>query len=269
MRLFALVSLLALGLVPTSPASALLVNNGLAPPGHNVFDSGQLDDFLHVRNVGCGDPADAITLSPCASPGAPTGALLDGAILIAGILFVGDTSTATLAGGEVGQAYALGSASLTMTGGDVVGLFAVGTSVPFQPGIVLVADSASALITGGRMGNVWAGGQGMLTMTGGSFDHHFGATKFVAVDEGTLVLVGSQFAIDGAPVAPGAISLANGLSLSGVFESGEAFDGTFRRESGASILLVLPEPAAGATLGAAVLGLVAFARRATGAPGSD
>lgn len=248
------VGLWAVAVALAGPAGALVVNNGFAPPLQNVFDAPSFTETLVVRNVDCnGEPPLPQFTSPppaCPSPGAPTAARVDGAGPV--VVSTSETSSASIASGEVGFVFSYGSSSIVIEGGAVVGLPSSGVS-----GVVLARDASSVLVTGGVIGSLAAGGVASATITGGSFNtllHPSDEGFLSAAGQGQLFVVGSGFAIDGVPVGLGPVAAATGL-LSGTFASGESFAAQFEREDQGELILVVPEPASAALSGPFLLAL--------------
>jgi hypothetical protein len=111
--LLATVALLVV--LPGASQADVLINNGLdcSNAGNVINDNIHPNDYVYVRNVGCGMP---IPWDPCASPGDATEVcLVDGGAVLD--LLTQDSSTITVSGGTVRILGAADSSTITMSGG--------------------------------------------------------------------------------------------------------------------------------------------------------
>jgi sulfatase modifying factor 1 len=146
-----------------------------------------------------------------------------------------DSSTVTLSGGSVGHLEAKDSSTVTLRGGEVGGYLIAddASSVVMSGGSVIrlqASDTSSVILSGGSVRDfVVAEGSSRVTMRGGSVQGvytFFG--DLLADDSSRFTIIGTDFAVDGVPVAYGPISATEGR-LTGTLASGEPLDNDFCR----------------------------------------
>jgi hypothetical protein len=235
---------------------AVVINNGLAPPSpDNVIDDSLLaGDGIYVRNVGCGTPA-GFEASPCASPGAPTEALLtDGGDV--STFYIMDTSIGRIDGGLVtSQAQTHGSATLVMEGGTVVNYLGAHGAGRTE----LHAGDVQGFLSAAEFSTVaWYGGT-----VGG---------QIRANNNARLLIHGHDFAVDGTPVPYGDLDSHWVGQLTGTLFSGEAIDNRFIHRgyvgspsSLTGMITLVPEPGTGVLLGVGLALAAVSGRRHRGA----
>lgn len=240
-----LLSMCSVSLALGSPAFAILINNGLAPPNpQNVIDhflTSDVFDTVDVHDRFC-TPSD-----DCSNPSGPT-------------------TVAIVDGGVASNVLVYGNSHVDMSGGEVHGLYLAAT------------DDASIIMSGGVVHSILeATGRASIELAGGYVDFQVRAddSSYLAIAGGTIggssiadirvlgsaliEIFGSDFAIDGIPVGFGDVSALTG-QLTGTLGSGELIDNDFEHVLGAGTirLMPIPEPGAGLLLAA---GLIALARR--------
>jgi len=244
---------LTLGGVQPATAVTILINNGLAPPNpENVIDDFLVMgtfDLVKVRNAGCGAAPGL-----CTAPGAPTTvAIVDGGVA-ANVLADG-SSHVDMQGGDVYGLFlaASGSASISMTGGNVH--------------FVLEAseDSQISFLGGYVEAQVRGFDAAHITIAGGSIGSGGAQAEIRTFNQALIEIIGSDFAIDGIPVAFGDISAASGR-ITGRLASGDLLDDRFERVSGQGTIRLIanPEPGTGLLVALGLLALGAARRRAPG-----
>ncbi|MEM7412941.1 MAG: thrombospondin type 3 repeat-containing protein [Myxococcota bacterium] len=250
--------LACLTLLGATSSSAVVINNGKAPPNpENVIDGGD-PVALWVRNARC-------TMTPCALPGRSTTAEITGSALITQvtvsessvlqitggridanafpIMTLHEQATLVALGGSVGRAVRLEDATRAVIDG---GVFEDSVSLgpgprypaPFAPelellsgdlaGGLLVFGNAVARIQGGRVNDVVARDDSVVQIFGGQIDGTgVSAGILTTADRGRIEVIGSDFAIDGQPIGFGLIP-TTGRALTGSFASGEPFSASVR-----------------------------------------
>jgi hypothetical protein len=164
-----------------------MINNGLAPPNPpNVIDY-QIEDFVYVRNVGCGVPNPA---DPCASPGGPTTVeLAEGGSSYE--VQVRDTSSLWVTGGS-GAVSARDSSTVIMTGGGgplfhlTLGGTSTGNLTGGETHNLVITDSSMASLAGIVTEGFSVSGSANVSMTAG------GAYGSSISDSAVLSLSGSS-----------------------------------------------------------------------------
>ena len=249
-------------LLAAAPASAIIINNGLAPPNPANVINTVIPESVLVYDSGSGAPT--------------TVELVDGGqVGDVGLerFEVFDSSNIQMSGGYVSDdIFTHDSATLFMTGGLVnSGVLAFDSSALFVSGGTIesglwVQDFATALISGGSVVSVTAAGA-IATVTGGS-----DLASFSARGEGTINIVGGSFIVNGIPVGFGEIPASFGKTgtLTGVLQSGEAFNASFTRaiDTGdpdnpiiTGRIVLVPEPSTALLLALGLVGITAGRRR--------
>jgi hypothetical protein len=226
---FALLAVVALH-AREAEAQYTVINNGLAPPNpDNVIDSSDPDLLTYVRNVGC-PPGGSLYHEPCPAPGAPTHVeIVDGASVTQGSCTSGDpslenaardTSRVTMSGGTNVCLTARDNARIDISGGSLGNVYAYDQSaIAFEggtlSGYLLVRNDATAKITGGSLVSVSTSSSVPMLVTGGS------PVRLLASPPGSHIVEGTNFEIDGVPVAYGEYTIYG--NLSGTWASGDTF----------------------------------------------
>lgn len=168
-------------------------------------------------------------------------------------------TTVTIKGGQISQP---GLNSHTIRGHfEMSGGIVYGTSLQVQGSMTLSGGSiqvpflgsstSSIVMTGGGFQNIPSMVfNGTLDVFGGSF----GSSGPMAVGAtGNVDVFGSMFALNGLPISPGELTALSG-TLSGLYESGNAFSWQFTRNATGTLRLI-PEPGTAWLLGAGLAGL--------------
>lgn len=170
-----------------------------------------------------------------------------------------DQSSTIMHGGGILNLYLFGSSTMSVLGGHAG-----------QEG-TFVSDDAILIVNGGDIHHgddlLGVSGNGRADIRSGATDT-FSTFHYEVSQTGMIRLFGSDFLLDGLPMAPGDITALSGGatnsgSLSGVLESGHAIEVSFS-VSGSGIIRIVPEPGTGmlAVLGLA-LAMGAARRRAS------
>ena len=186
-------------------------------------------------------------------------------------LTVSDEATVNMSGGEVALGLSLvGDSLLDMFGGAVFSGVGVGGNATAsisggEAQYLGTSEYSSATITGGALGStLQTGGFSSATMSGGTLDG-----SFYARDSSTIVIVGSDFAVDGITVPYGDLTALTG-TLTGTLAYGDLLDNTFHQggyqsahweATGTITLASIPEPTTALLLATGLAGLAAAGRR--------
>lgn len=158
-----------------------------------------------------------------------------------------DNSRLTITGGEIGaRVHARDNSRLDISGGWIESQ-------------VQIFDNVEATISGGDIsGFVDAWHNSRLTISGGSITDHI-----AAVEGGLITLVGTDFAVDGTPVAYGDFVSDFGIigSITGTLANDDALDIEFQLVGVGGDITFIPEPAMVLLLGLGGLGLLRRRRR--------
>lgn len=241
-RLHFLLVFALLTAVTSSPAGALLINNGLAPPNPaNVIDTLILEPVV-VRDSGSGAPTtvELVDGGQVGDEGAERFEVFDSSSIrmSGGLVFddilAFDTASVTVSGGVIGSGILLDDfSSIEIAAGDI--------------GLLELLGYSSATVSGGMFDNcIIAHGSSAVVVTGGSISGCLVDDSNVGLPRASITVVGSGFAVNGTPVPFGVIPASFGTlgGLTGILASGEALDAEFRRTSadGQIILAPIPEP---------------------------
>lgn len=186
--------------------------------------------------------------------------LVEGGLVIAWVDAYED-SRFNMSGGQIGGSLnAWDDSELTIVGGEIgVGVYARDSSrLDISGGLldsqVQIFDNVEAAISGGVIsGFVKAWHDSRLTISGGTI------TEYIAAVEGGLItLVGSNFAVDGKPVAYGDFAGEFGTTgfITGTLASDDALDIEFRLIGVGGDITFVPEPATVLLLGLGGLSLL-------------
>ncbi len=215
MRRALCLAVLLTALAAPAAAQDLLINNGLAPPEPTNVITAPVLGGVQVHDAGCDAPG-------CLDPGAPTSVeLVPGGLVALGFEALGASQLQMLGGSVGGDLAAHESGGLGLEGG-LVG------------GDVYVGGDASGDVGGGAVtGALRALGASRLQLSGGSF------AGLEVGDSARITIVGSDFRVDGSPVAYGSLNTEDGSTvlLSGVLMSGESFEVPYTRSGGGFALL--------------------------------
>jgi hypothetical protein len=255
MRVAILAASLLLALTVPAGAAVVLINNGLdcSHPGNVIDDATYRGDDVVVRNVGCGTPDPG---SPCPSPGGATEVCVEAGGEVYG-LWAYDSSAITMNEGTVAEWIdARGSSSVTMNAGAAEG------------GIAARGSSAVTMNGGTVNGFVYVFGSSSFAMNGGALGEGW---QVLVSNSATFTVTGTDFAVDGSPVAHGDLGAQTG-TLTGRLVSGDPIDAVFdqggSRHTGTITLassgqLVVPSlsPSGSVLLAAVLLGSALMWRR--------
>jgi hypothetical protein len=218
-------------------AVVVLLNNGLAPPeAPNVIDASDAYDITDgVSAVTVRNAGCTTDTGACPAPGDSTTVemVAGGSVWELDVL---DTSQLRVRGGTVNETLvALGSSQIQMSGGSVAHE-------------LRAADSAAAILSGGFVGG-----------------------PIVAAHASRITIVGSGFAVGGAPIGDGPIAATTGL-LTGTLASGDPIESVFAHAGYSAELtgtiVVVPEPGPGLLGAVALAAASAVARGLRGREGS-
>jgi len=192
--------------------------------------------------------------------------LISGGI-ISGNLHPHDDSVVEIVGGEIGSLNSWMNSSVVFNGGSVAEVFTVhGRSrLSFSGGAVACNvsswDQAVVEIAGGVLGDgVTAAKESRMTISGGEItgDIVAGYHTSLVYDASTIVLVGTEFEVNGVPIGYCTLESSQHASgrIAGSLLSGHRLDTDFFIYDGASIVLI-PEPSTLILLCMGVVGLLA------------
>lgn len=209
-RLATLVASTSTLLLAASPAAAqiidVVINNGLAPPNaaNVVSSASEGPTYYWVQNASC----DVMVEDPCAVPGDPTTvAFVEEAT--PGQILVRQTSHAVVdMPGSGAQIQARESATALLLWARMLEL--------------AIWDDAEALVEGGTYQFVRPRHSARVVIAGGEYTEVLDWRNFLPHDDSQILVLGSDFEVDGSAVPPGPIAARTG-TLTGILESGEAF----------------------------------------------
>ena len=143
------------------------------------------------------------------------------------------------------------SAQILMTGGAAGGELTAG-------------DSATVTMSGGWVGLLASQQQSDIRLTGGAI----GNGGILAFHESNIVIVGTNFAVDGNPVGYGPLAPTDGI-LTGTLLSGDTLGNQFCHSGStacygsvqAGLITLIPEPSTALLLGVGLAGLGMRRRR--------
>ncbi len=185
--------------------------------------------------------------------------LLDGGLILAWIDAYQDSRVNILGGRVSGSVNAYGASHITVVGGEI-------------GGPVYCREDSRLDISGGSMGAwVQSLGSSEVTMSGGEINLFVeawdnsrvtisGGTiggRIAAVREGLITLTGSNFAVNGTPVAYGdfASDYAINGTLTGILANGDTLNNSFSLVHPGADITFIPEPATILLLGLGGLGV--------------
>jgi hypothetical protein len=171
-----------------------------------------------------------------------------------------DSSSIVMSGGEVSERLSVNRSSRAeISGGTIDSLYLSSDSPASITGGVIssleIAGSAPVSITGGTIG-LLAGYYATVTLEGGT------VSEMHVLDDSTLLIEGSGFAVDGIPVPHGDLAALTG-TLTGTLASGDTIHSAFTRECFFSpgTITLIPEPSTALLLACGLAGFAAAGRQ--------